>query len=492
MKSSPQEDTVSLFSWIHCLMLWAPWGREGWGAGKDKHHGVFLPETLRKLPRDQEISDGWENQRWQSKSQIGIDECAIVPFFFFTILIRASDTVWISIRESRAISEAEASLSFCSAYMPVLSGLPCDHDFRHTGVVFPGAGWGCLGKGRTSRRSHSGTAWQAGMAPDVVLQLVLPPVLLPRRTCTRRGLHVEPHVPVKTSLLLKDCAVDADQPPLWAGYQWPRVLPGLLSGLFATACMSWTLHQALQITVQVDGQGLKCMGPSLLGNSSAWIWRGWSYLKLPNASGYAHRPAARLPGSRNRRAGAQNHRNPRSRPRLAPPINHLGVVPASASRHLLPWTAGPVWTSPSSLSPRWSGSPSPAGPLAHGPLIWSRHSETLPLLSVLSALPLPNLLPQSFAGCGLHPQIAVCSGLADWEQYGVGSPGCKSCCLSLAMLSGVSSALTVTESTPSLLLHFEWMLSEIHTCQWHTASEEKLAAVRKLTTSSAARTFFQW
>lgn len=104
---------------------------------------------------------------------------------------------------------------------------------------------------------------------------------------TRRDSHVEPHVPVKTSLLVEGlAAVDADQ-PLVVWYQWPRaLLSGGCSrspGYCHTGLAVGTLHQALQITVQVDGQGPLLAEPVLLEQLSMDL-EGLEFSKLPGAS----------------------------------------------------------------------------------------------------------------------------------------------------------------------------------------------------------------
>ena len=65
MKSSAEEEYCQpVFPGYIALHGLSSLGEGGQGAGKDKHHEVFLPETLEKLPRDQEIS------RWLGKPKM--------------------------------------------------------------------------------------------------------------------------------------------------------------------------------------------------------------------------------------------------------------------------------------------------------------------------------------------------------------------------------------------------------------------------------------
>ena len=93
-------------------------------------------------------------------------------------------------------------------------GTPCDCGLLpRRGGFSAGAGGGCLGKGSTSRRSHSGMAchrYGPGCGTPTG-----PSAGTSSAELAYKGhdSHVESHVPVKTSLLVEGlAAVDADQP----------------------------------------------------------------------------------------------------------------------------------------------------------------------------------------------------------------------------------------------------------------------------------------
>lgn len=107
------------------------------------------------------------------------------------------------------------------------------------------------------------------MAPDVVLQLVLPCVLLPTELAHKGGdSHMETHVPVKATFLVEGLpTVNTDQPlivrvPVTSCTPLPgtALIPGVIHQSFTVR----TLHQALQITVQMDRQS-----PLLTGTPSS-------------------------------------------------------------------------------------------------------------------------------------------------------------------------------------------------------------------------------
>ncbi|KAL0606395.1 putative uncharacterized protein C8orf44 [Plecturocebus cupreus] len=178
--------------------------------------------------------------------------------------VRSSRPAWPTWNPQAPSEQFLFHVHICS-----LGGLNATPDFSNARVVFPqvlveGAlEWKALPADLTAE-------WFIiCMAPDVVLQLVLPCVLLPAELAHKGGdSHMESHVPVKASFLVEGLStVNTDQPLIVRVPMPSRTpLPGtaLIPGVVHHGFTVRALHQALQVTVQMNRQS-----PLLAGTSSS-------------------------------------------------------------------------------------------------------------------------------------------------------------------------------------------------------------------------------